>query len=200
MYVPTPKDKQKRAVAFLNEQLFKTPKWLIAPEILNKIEYSGNVERINNIQENGLKKLLDLGRLHRLIENETLNGKSVYKITDLMRDLRNGIWSELKSGKPIDVYRRNLQRSHVNQLGELLTGENEQQFSSGPYVKFTSVDINTSDIKAIARAELQTIKNNAKKAYAITSDTMSKIHLKDIQRRIDALLSSEALLNSVNKK
>ena len=200
VYIPTPKDKQKRAVAFLNEQLFDTPKWLIVPEILNKIEYSGNIERVNRIQERGLEKLLDLGRLHRLIENETLNGKNVYKITDLMKDLRDGIWSELKSGKAIDTYRRNLQRSHINQLGELLTVQKQERLPSGGYFKFTPVDVNTSDIKAIARMELQIIKSNAQKAYAKTSDTMSKVHLKDIQERIDALLSSDALLNSGNKR
>ena len=143
---------------------------------------------------------MDLGRLHRLIENETLNGKNVYKITDLMKDMRDGIWSELKSGKAIDTYRRNLQRSHINQLGGLLTIQKQEQLPSGGYFKFTPVDVNTSDIKAIARAELQTIKNNAQKAYAKTSDTMSKVHLKDIQERIDALLSSDALLNSGNKR
>lgn len=191
VYVHTPKDKQKRAVAFLNKQLFVTPTWLIAPSILNKIEYSGNVERIKKVQETALKKLFNLGRLQRTIENEVLNGKKAYSINELMRDVRKGIWKELSSGRKIDTYRRNLQRVHISELGNLLTLEKQKQGRAGGYFKFTKVDVNNSDIRAIARAELSKIKLMAKRAYSKTSDVMSKYHLKDVEARIEKLLNNK---------
>ncbi len=189
VYTHTPKEKQKRAVAFLNQQLFKTPVWLVNPDILDKIEYSGNIERIKNTQTYGLKKLFDFGRLQRMIENETINGIKAYTINNLMDDLRKGIWKELKNGRKIDVYRRNLQRVYISELGNLLTGKQGYSPRKGGYIKFTNVDVNHSDIRAIAREELRKIKVLVKRAYGMTSDRMSKYHLKDIEARCEKLLN-----------
>ncbi len=189
VYIQTPKDKQKRAVAFLNRELFTTPTWLIDPEILNKIEYSGNIERIKGMQTYGLKKLFDFGRLQRMIENEVLNGGKAYTISELMKDLRKGVWKELQTGQKIDVYRRNLQRVYISELGKLLTKDQKHNFHTGGYVKYTNVDANHSDIRAIARGELLKIKSMAKNAYRRTTDKMSKYHLKDIEARCEKLLN-----------
>lgn len=191
VYVPTPKDKQKRAVAFLNKELFTTPTWLINPDILHKIEYSGNIERIKNIQSYGLRKLFDFGRLQRVIENEAINGNKAYTISELMQDLRSGVWKELQKGQKIDAYRRNLQRVYVSELGNLLTKDQKYNSNMGGYIKFTNVDVNHSDIRAIARAELLKIKSMAKNAYRKTTDKMSKYHLKDIEARCEKLLTNK---------
>ena len=53
----------------------------------------------------------------RIIENEALNGLNSYTLTEMMSDLNNGIWSELKNGKFIDIYRRNLQKSYISRVG-----------------------------------------------------------------------------------
>jgi hypothetical protein len=37
-----------------------------------------------------------------------------------MTDLRNGIFSELKTNAPIDIYRRNMQKLYVSKLCDLL--------------------------------------------------------------------------------
>ena len=35
----------------------------------------------------------------RMLENETLNGNDAYGLYDMMKDLRNGLFSELRNGK-----------------------------------------------------------------------------------------------------
>ena len=122
---------------FLQDQLFTTPEWMIDNNILNKIENNGNVERIRGLQVRTLENVLDFGRLGRMIENETLNGKEAYTLTEMMNDLRSGIFSELRSGKKIDTYRRNLQRAYVDRLKYLLTEE-----QSGP-VSYTHLTLPT---------------------------------------------------------
>ncbi|MCB0458861.1 MAG: zinc-dependent metalloprotease [Flavobacteriaceae bacterium] len=189
VYTHVPKEKQKKAIQFINDELFKTPDWLINKDYISKTEYSGTVDRIRNLQENRLESILDLGRLARVIENETLNGSSAYTLVELMTDLRNGVWSELGSGRKIDTYRRNLQKAYVDRLQYLMTVErqNAPNFSS-PYLKVTRVDVNQSDIRSAARAELETLKRNVRSAISVTGDRMSRYHLQDVLERINNIL------------
>ena len=117
-----------------------------------------------------------------MIENETLNGKEAYTLTEMMNDLRSGIFSELRSGKKIDTYRRNLQRAYVDRLEYLLTEEQSGRRNA------TSVNVSQSDIRAIARAELNTLKRSVRSAIGRTGDALSRYHLQDLMERIDLIL------------
>jgi hypothetical protein len=48
----------------------------------------------------------------RLMEASS-QGKEYYSVDELMTDLRNGIFSELKTNAPIDIYRRNMQKNYM---------------------------------------------------------------------------------------
>ncbi len=76
VYTHVDKDHQKACIKFLNDNLFETPNWMINKEILNKIEYAGTTERIRSLQSSYLNRILDFGRMARIIENEALNGLS----------------------------------------------------------------------------------------------------------------------------
>ncbi|WP_167597114.1 zinc-dependent metalloprotease [Leeuwenhoekiella sp. ZYFB001] len=182
VFIPVPKERQEESMQFLQDQLFTTPEWMIDNNILNKIENNGNVERIRGLQVRTLENVLDFGRLGRMIENETLNGKEAYTLTEMMNDLRSGIFSELRSGKKIDTYRRNLQRAYVDRLEYLLTEEQSGRRNA------TSVNVSQSDIRAIARAELNTLKRSVRSAIGRTGDTLSRYHLQDLMERIDLIL------------
>lgn len=182
VFIPVPKERQEESMQFLQDQLFTTPEWMIDNNILNKIENNGNVERIRGLQVRTLENVLDFGRLGRMIENETLNGKEAYTLTEMMNDLRSGIFSELRSGKKIDTYRRNLQRAYVDRLEYLLTEEQSGRRNA------TSVNVSQSDIRAIARAELNTLKRSVRSAIGRTGDALSRYHLQDLMERIDLIL------------
>jgi hypothetical protein len=189
VYTHVPKEHQKNCMQFLQEQLFATPDWMLDNELFSKIEYSGSVERIRRMQERTLNNMLRLGKMARLIENETMNGKEAYSLLEMMRDLRRGIWSELRSGKTIDTYRRNLQKAHIDRLAYLMTAENQKkQPDFGGYQKSTIVNTSQSDIRSVARAELNILKREIKSATGRTSDNMSKYHLQDAVERIDMIL------------
>ena len=189
VYIPVAKQHQQDCMAFLQEQLFATPKWLIDQNIFNKIEYSGFIEKIRAMQTRTLNNMLSLGKLQRLLENETANPAEAYHLTDMMNELRGGIWSELKNGQDIDTYRRNLQKAHVERLNYLMTAEDQKkQPDFGGYQKSTIVHTSQSDIRSVARAELQILQRNIKSAIARTSDSMSKYHLQDVNDRIEQIL------------
>lgn len=189
VYTHVSKEKQAEALAFLDKNLFKTPQWLIDKTIFERIEYSGAVERIRGLQERTLKNLLSLGKMARLIENETLNGAQAFRLTDLTAALRNSIWSEIKRGKKIDTYRRNLQRAHIDRLAYLLKAENQSKRRGSDYIKSTAVNTSQSDIRAIARFELNALKRIAKRGWTQSSDNMTRLHLQDIEERIETILN-----------
>jgi len=182
VYMPVPKERQEESMEFLQDQLFTTPEWMIDTEILNRIESDGNLERVRGVQVRTLNNVLDFGRMGRIIENETLNGKSAYALTEMMNDLRSGIFSELRNGKKIDTYRRNLQRAYVERLEYLLTKEQEGRRNA------TSVNVSQSDIRAVSRAELNTLRRLVNSAIGRTGDSLSRYHLQDLRERIDLIL------------
>ena len=189
VYTYVSKEHQKNCLAFLNTQLFDTPEWLIDTDLFAKIEYSGSVERVRALQVRTLNNVLSLGKMARLIENEAMYGNEAYTLVDMMNDLRRGIWSELRTGRTIDTYRRNLQKAYVDRLEYIMKAENQRKLPGfGGYRKSTAVTTSQSDIRSIARAELNTIRNTALNAIGRTSDRMSKYHLQDIAKRIELIL------------
>ena len=191
VYTHVSKVKQAEALDFLDKELFQTPSWLIDKTIFERIEYSGSVERIRKLQERTLKNLLSLGKMARLIENETLNGSEAFKLTDLTTVLRNSIWRELKRGQKIDTYRRNLQRAHIDRLAYIINAKNQSKRLGSDYVKSTAVNTSQSDIRAVTRFELNELKRMTKRGLIRTADGMTRIHLQDIVKRIEAVLNPE---------
>ncbi|PYE80773.1 uncharacterized protein DUF5118 [Winogradskyella epiphytica] len=185
VYTAVPKDHQKRAMAFIQEHLFETPEWLIDKDIFDRIEFSGSVERVRGMQERTLNNILSLGKMQRLIEAHTFDANA-YALTEMMKDLRSGVWSELRTGQSIDTYRRNLQRAHIDRLAYLMTAENQSGRSRSAYVKMTAVNTSQSDIRAVVRAELTTLRNQLRSARG--RDAMSRIHIADAIERINLIL------------
>jgi hypothetical protein len=187
VYEIVPEQKQKEAVNFLNKQLFATPIWLINQDIFSRTGLSG-LTVIGNIQDNVLNRILSFRTFDKLIEAEASAGKKAFQITDLLAELKKGIWSELPTRKSIDVYRRNLQKSYVNVLGNILNpAAQTTQLSSS--ISFTVISTNDkSDATSVVRAHLTALKTEVTAAAAGTADLMSKYHLQDIAKRIDSIL------------
>ena len=179
--------KQKEAVDFLNKQLFATPAWLINQEIFNRTGQNG-LTVIGGLQDNILSGLLSTRTLNKLSDAEAVLGNNAYQMTELLNDLKKGIWSELAIKKPIDIYRRNLQKSYINILEDLVRPAKGQTLTfSGTTVTITSPD--KSDIKSVVRAHLASLRSEVKTAAAGIGDPMSKYHLLDISNRIDNALN-----------
>jgi hypothetical protein len=191
VYEYTPKAKQKEAVDFLNKQLFTTPIWLADSKIYDLVGGTPLVT-IGNIQDNVLNRLFSTSTLNKLIEFEAEDGSQAYTITNLFTDVRNGIWSELKTKKKIDVYRRNLQKSYINILSNIIsppkTSENTIVINFGGR-STPQLDADKSDIISVARAQLASLRNEIKAAIPAMPDAMSKYHLQDVVTRIDDALN-----------
>ncbi|HEY2018010.1 MAG TPA: zinc-dependent metalloprotease, partial [Bryobacteraceae bacterium] len=116
-----PKDYQQAAVKFLLENAFTTPTWMIDEEILRRIEPVGAIERIHNAQNRVLATLLNSARFARLLEQETLDGNLAYSPVEFLATVRKGMWKELDAPQvKIDAYRRELQRSYIQDIAAKL--------------------------------------------------------------------------------
>ena len=187
VYTHVKKSHQIKCMNFLQTQLFKTPTWMIDKNILNKIEFAGNVNRIRATQSRTLNSILDFGKMARLIENEAINGAQAYTLSEMMSDLKKGIWEELYTNKPIDVYRRNLQLAYIDRINYIM---NEEQGSTPSWARsyVTTVKVSQSDIRTVSVGQLLELKKEIKKSLKKNSDEMSKIHLMTVEAKINRIL------------
>ena len=200
VYQHVSRDKQVRAMKFLHEQLFETPQWMLDDEIFNKFQFDGYLEQLRSLQERTLNNLLDFGRFARMMENEELNDDA-YTPLEMMQDLRLGLFRELKRGLEITRSRRILQRSYISRMHEMMTEEQSPiPARYRRYISRSNIEVSTSDIRPLVRAELKLLKRDLENGLRRTRDTMTRYHIEDAIERIDDILNPKILINRVLKK
>ncbi len=189
VYTHVDKAHQKACLQFLQDELFETPNWMLDKNIFNKIEFAGALDRMRRTQTGTLNRLLTFDRMARMLENEALNGNEAYSLTQMMSELRKGIWAELYSSSTIDMYRRNLQRAYIDRLEYLMTESQEPLSGSARrYSNRTRVLVSQSDIRAVSRAQLVNLKTVIGRSLANVTDQNTRYHLQESVMRINAIL------------
>jgi hypothetical protein len=177
IYQVVPKKTQKEAIAFLNKEVFETPSWILDKNVLNKFRKPARQEYPQKIQENSLNYLLSSSRLYRMYTEEMRYGNDAYSVNEMLTDLNNGLWSELKTHKPIDSYRSYLQKRYVEFSLLLLS-------MVGKPVDPANVDYSNTDIPVAIRSQLQQIRKSCLDAIAYYKDPMNIAHLKYVADKI----------------
>ena len=189
VYQYTPKATQQEAMAFLNKNIFTTPTWLISPEISGKTG-SDPVNVVGSRMEGVLNTLLSSYRMNKLISAEAALGSNTYTLTELMGDLQKNIWTELATRKPIDVYRRNLQKAFVERFGAIINPAAPASSSFGGIViSFGGGDSKKTDIISVAKGVLRSLRAEINAALPGTTDKMTRYHLQDMQERVEKILN-----------
>jgi hypothetical protein len=179
-FAPVPRVRQQQAVQFLLNNAFVTPMFLVQPELLRRMEPTGVINRVRNAQSSVMNSLLQPARLTRLIEQGTVDGSTVYTAQQLFTDLRRGIWSELVTpARPIDQFRRNVQRIHLDAL--------DARLNAAPP---------PPEIRALLRGELRTVRTAIVRALPTVTDRLSRLHLEDARDQIDEILDPRAMRSS----
>lgn len=183
-----PRKKQKEAMQFLQKQLFTTPKWIVDNDIPDYTN-DNKLTVISSLQSATLNRLTSVATLNKLFRFEADNPSTAYTAAEMLTDLRKGIWSELTIKKPIDIYRRNLQKTHVESLSRLISPD-----SGGGIVislggsASTSASPKTTDATSIAKAQLRTLASEIRNALPSYKDYSSRAHLQDVLDRINGTL------------
>jgi hypothetical protein len=189
VYEIVSKAKQKEAVAYLNKTLFETPKWLLNNDVFAKTGQSG-LTTIGGVQDNILNRMLSTRSLSKLIDAEASLGNNAYRITDLLGDMKSGIYAELTARKSTDIFRRNLQKSYVMALTRLIDAGNAGSSLSmgGISIQVSGSSVDKTDLKSVVKAHLSTLRSELLAASTTVADPMTRYHWKDLADRIEQTL------------
>ncbi len=188
VFEPVPKSMQKEAVAFLHNHLFTEPRWLINMKVLPKIKAENGVKNIGDLQESTLNSLFGTSRLQRLIDANAAYPES-YSLVEFFDDIKQSIWHELSQGSAVNVFRRNLQKIHLNKMIALLKPAAERGGSISTFFRSTSsVNPMTSDIRSMALGTLHELHKDLQKSMRRQEDRITKFHYMDCAKRIEEAL------------
>ncbi len=184
VYKFTPKSKQKEAVDFLQSQLFTTPDWLIDKKLFS---YTGidNLTTISNIQNGILNALISARTINNLLSFEMYDPKNAYGANELFNDLAKGIFSELRTHQPIDIYRRNLQKMYADKLIKLLVPAPKPTITMVRGQNVTPPpSLENNDGVSIIKGQIRQLIADIKTALPLMKDPMTRLHLQDLMERL----------------
>ena len=198
VFTPIPEARQREAMRFLHEEAFRTPTWLFEPEILRRIEVEGGIARIRAAQVRVLENVLGDARMRRLVEFEAMAGRgapNTYTLGEMLTELRQGIWSELRDGSVrIDATRRHLQRAYLDEVNEKINpptatlvvaqggGQAPPQGPPPPPV------LPNSDAQTLLRGELVELDAAIRSAVPRAADRTTRLHLLGMRAVIERIL------------
>lgn len=148
---------------------------------------------VSRLQNVALTRIISTRVLGNLVAAEAADGASAYKISDLFSDLNASIFTELKGGGAIDVYRRNLQKAYVDKLIAIVNPPaapaNTPTFGRGGNTAPSGLTASQTDAVSVVKGQLREL-DKAIKASS-QSDALSKYHLEDLSDRIQQALEKK---------
>ena len=166
------------------------PTWLFNKDVAGKTGVNFTTVTLG-LQEAALARMLNTNTMSKMLNAEATNGSQAYTVNDLLGDLKQNVFTELSAKKPIDIYRRNLQKAYVERLGNLI---NPPAAPAGGIIITignaapTTVDAKKSDLLSYLKGHARELKAMADAAAAGTADKASKYHLQDLSDRLKKIL------------
>ncbi|WP_295116333.1 zinc-dependent metalloprotease [uncultured Chitinophaga sp.] len=191
VYVTVPYAKQKSAMKFMNDEVFKTPMWLNEPTITDKLPMNFAIE-LAGLQREVVDGLITQQRMSKLINAEVqANGKvKTYTLHEFFADLNKGIFTEVYSGKNVDVYRRTLQQLYVTRLLFLANLADNPGLMMGDY----AFQIYISDVPGTLKDNLRQLRQVMRKAVQNGGlDAATRIHLNDMDDKIGGIFEKRVM-------
>jgi hypothetical protein len=140
-FTPIPAERQREALRQIADGLLSVDSFRLRPEFVRRLTvnqfdrwHSGDSDmnainpdisltsRMLSMQRSVLDHLMSDQVATRIEEGayrETRAARS-FRLSELYDTLQNAIWSELKTGRDISVFRRNLQREHLKRVASTL--------------------------------------------------------------------------------
>ena len=195
IYSASPKAKQKEAVAFLDREVLTTPSWLLDNNILNKISSPVRMGSVNRAQSIALDLMFTDRVFFSLLMMEERYGKAnTYTLAEYLDDVKNAAWRELKTQKPIDAFRRSMQKNYITNLfasiQEVEEGKNYIGMFMGVQEWQLPITV-TSDIGSYLSMHLENLRKEILKVIPATTDKETKEHLKYVADQIKSGLNKQ---------
>ncbi len=182
------KARQKEAMGFLDQQLFKTPEWLLDKK-LYALTGVGGAASIMTPQQSTLNRLISNATISKLLDAQAFHGSEAYTPIEFFNDLKRSVWSELPARKPIDIYRRNLQKIYVERLTALINPPETPQITAtnNPFAQQTALS-KTNDALSIVKGHARSLSGEIRAALPAITDQATRYHLQDVLDRLTEAL------------
>jgi hypothetical protein len=195
-FTPVPADQQRAALRQITEGLLSVDSFGLQPEFVRRLtvdqferfrEDAGLsaiapdlslTTRMLTVQRTVLDQLMSDTVATRIEEGTYRRGKGEqpFRLSELYDTMQSAIWSELKTGREITVFRRNLQREHLKRLAGTLLRPS------------TSVQ---ADARALQRENAKELLAQIKAAQARGSlSKESRAHLAESQNTLEEALKA----------
>ncbi|MDT7828781.1 zinc-dependent metalloprotease [Pricia sp. S334] len=185
VYRPVDRMKQKQALVFLNDYIFKEPEWLLRNDILNAIQSPRSKEAVTKTMESVMMNLLGGSRLSRMtFIAERYENENPYTPEAYMDDLAQTVWGDMNVFYQTTAYRRKLQKAYVSNLIALYKPDEAVGLVGGILAKLSeSYTINT-DVRSLALDNLLTLQGKIKRTLPVMTDRLTIAHLNYLKREI----------------
>jgi hypothetical protein len=174
IYIPVSREKQQESLVWLHKNAFETQDWLLNKNILANFKEDGYTDLMLSLQERQLNSILNAATLKRMIDAEVIQD-NYYRASDMIRDVRTGIFTEANYVRNVTLFRRNLQKSFIDRLGILLV----------------SKDTKSTDISSIIRGELAMLNFQLTIAKNRAINRITKYHYRDCLATIKEILDTK---------
>ena len=117
-YLNTDVSKQKEALLFLDQNLWKTQDWLMKKKLVSKIKEEGVLASFQNLQIGALNRFLSVDKLNRMLSaQESLLGNAL-----TVEQLLNSLFKTIAT-KPFseDLFEQRLQLHFIDRINLLMT-------------------------------------------------------------------------------
>ncbi len=114
---------QKRALSFLNQELWNNPKWLMPAALVSRFSDEGTFNRVSRVQKRTLNRLLSAKRLNNInsIAESLLVADDQYPMDVAV--LMDALGNDLRALSAVPALNRNLQIEWILSLQELIQGD-----------------------------------------------------------------------------
>lgn len=187
---PVPAAEQRRAIAFLRDNIFAADAFDFPADLMNKlqprrgVDFTGSMyrsmidypihERVLSVQRIALSNLYNpvmLGRMRNNLERYN-TAEDVYTMYDMFTEVRRAIWGEITGPANINSYRRQLQLAHLQQIIDIYLSPEAQY---------------PNDARTLAANDLDVLEGAASRAVGSSAiNGMTRAHLKEVLRQIKA--------------
>ena len=186
-FTRTTPQEQREAIRYLLDDALTTPQWLLAPDVLNRIQIFAVSAPVINSQKNLLREMLSPTRFRLLEDAELVKPGSGLSASQYMASVQQGVFRELARDKPkVDIARRELQRTYLDQLISF-SGETQRITSFGALVASAQSDISI-DLRPAAIEAMKTLKIEIARTRPRTVDQSTRLHLAQLEREIEQIL------------
>ena len=158
-----PSDKQRKALMFLDKNIFSSSAFNFSPELLNRLapeRYStmrrwggsstldvSTHKMVNQIQKTALYKIFNPTILQRIQDNEIRMGddKNKFTLNELFETVTTIIWKELENSDNVNSFRRNVQKEHLEILIYIMLDKQNQFLNDA--IAFSRENLNKISVK-----------------------------------------------------